>query len=65
MIQQPWNYLRLLSESLLNGNSYTETMKPQADYIASAAQTSKKSLFKYRVLIMRKGKPVKPFASIN
>lgn len=55
----------VLSLELLNGNSYTEAMKPQTDYIARLAQATKKSLFMYRFFIMRKGKPAKPFASIN
>ena len=62
-IEQAVISARLLSESLLNGNSYTEAMKPQTDYIARLAQTSKKSLFMYRFFIMRKGKPAKPFAA--
>jgi flavin-dependent dehydrogenase len=54
---------RLLSESLLNGNSYTEAMKPKTDYIARLAQDAKKSYFVYRFFIMRKGRPAKPFVS--
>ena len=64
-IEQAVISARLLSESLLNGNSYTEAMKPQTDYIARLVQNTKKSLFMYRFFIMRKGKPAKPFASIN
>ena len=62
-IEQAVISARLLSESLLNGNSYTEAMKPQTDYIARLAQATKKSLFMYRFFIMRKGKPAKPFAA--
>ena len=59
---------RQLSESLLNGNSYTEAMKPKTDYIARLAQDAKKSYFVksyfvYRFFIMRKGRPAKPFVS--
>lgn len=54
---------RLLSESLQNGNSYAEFMKPQTEYIARLAQDAKKSYFVYRFFIMRKGRPAKPFAS--
>ena len=62
-IEQAVISARLLSESLLNGNSYTEIMKPQTDYIAKLAQGAKKSHFMYRFFIMRAGKPAKPFAS--
>ena len=54
---------RLLSESLVNGNSYTEAMKPKTDYIARLAQDAKKSYFVYRFFIMRKGRTAKPFVS--
>ena len=62
-IEQAVISARLLSESLLNGTSYTEAMKSQTDFIARLAQASKKTLFMYRFFIMRKGKPAKPFAA--
>jgi flavin-dependent dehydrogenase len=62
-IEQAVISARLLSESLLNGNSYTEAMKPKTDYIARLAQDAKKSYFVYRFFIMRKGRPAKPFVS--
>ena len=53
-IEQAVISARLLSESLLNGTSYTEAMKSQTDFIARLAQASKKTLFMYRFFIMRK-----------
>ena len=62
-IEQAVISARRLSESLLNGSSYTEAMKPQTDYIARLVRDAKKRHIMYRFFIIRKGKPAKPFVS--
>jgi flavin-dependent dehydrogenase len=49
---------RLLAQSLLEGESYTEIMRPLTEYIAETASDIRKSQFRKCFFILRKGEPV-------
>lgn len=51
----------LLAQSLLKGQSYTENMRPQTEYIADSASDVRKKQFRKCFFIMRKGEPALPY----
>ncbi|MER2138697.1 MAG: NAD(P)/FAD-dependent oxidoreductase [Succiniclasticum sp.] len=49
---------RLLAQSLLEGQSYTEIMRPDTEFITDTATDIRKQQFRRCFFIMRKGEPV-------